>query len=97
MNLMLILSCYKIVCHYFSSLVEYFMYSHLPYFPFLLLCCAAQKMRSSSMKTSRRVGPQSSAYGVVSFPLLCPNGLVIRFDVINTSYTVYFTILVSEV
>jgi hypothetical protein len=49
------------------------------------------------MNTSRHVGPQSSAYGVVSFPLLCPNGLVIRFDVINTSYTVYFTILVSEV
>jgi hypothetical protein len=49
------------------------------------------------MKTSsRRACPWSSAYGVAFFPLRRPLGLVISFilslDVINTSYTIYFTI-----
>jgi hypothetical protein len=50
-NLVLSLSCYKLACHYFPTLAEYFMYSHLLCFLFLLLCSAAQKM-SSLMKTS---------------------------------------------
>jgi hypothetical protein len=34
----------------------------------LLLCSAAQKMKTSLMKTSsRRAGPQSSAYGMVPY------------------------------
>jgi hypothetical protein len=52
LNLVLSLSYYKLVCHYFPTLAEYFMYSHLLCFLFLLLCSAAQKMRSSLMKTS---------------------------------------------
>jgi hypothetical protein len=50
------------------------------------------------MKTSSRcVNPRSSACGnMVSFPLLspfqtCNKFFVIRYDVINTAYTVYFT------
>jgi hypothetical protein len=58
---------------------------------------AAQKMKSSMMKTSsRHVGPQSSACGVVLVPPRRPLGLVIsyviRLDVLNTRYTIYFTI-----
>jgi hypothetical protein len=36
------LSCYKIACHYFSTLAEYFMYSHLPYFLYIaaMLYCS---------------------------------------------------------
>jgi hypothetical protein len=34
------------------TLVEYFMYSHMLFSLFLLLCSAAQKMRSPLMKTS---------------------------------------------
>jgi hypothetical protein len=49
------------------------------------------------MKTSsRHAPPRSSACGLVSLPLLSPLELVIRFVirfyVIITSYTVYFTI-----
>jgi hypothetical protein len=64
---MLSLSCYKLACHYFPTLVEYFMYSNLLCFLFLLLYSTAQKMRSLLMKTSSRcAGPQSSACGMVS-------------------------------
>jgi hypothetical protein len=61
-------------------------------------CCnAAQKIKSSMMKTSsRRAGPRSSACGVVLVPPRRPLGLVIssviRLDVINTGYIIYFTI-----
>jgi hypothetical protein len=63
----------------------------------LLLCSAAQKVKSSLMKISSiRASPRSSASGMVSFPLLSPLGLlksfVIGIDVINTGYTIYFTI-----
>jgi hypothetical protein len=36
------LSCYKLACHYFPTLVEYFMYSYLPYFLYIaaMLCCS---------------------------------------------------------
>jgi hypothetical protein len=36
------LSCYKLACHYFSTLTEYFMYSHLPYFLYIatMLYCS---------------------------------------------------------
>jgi hypothetical protein len=30
-TMLLSLSCYKLACHLFRTLVEYFMYSHLPY------------------------------------------------------------------
>jgi hypothetical protein len=45
-------SANKPACHLFPTLAEYFMYSHLPSFCILLLCSAAQKMRSMLMKTS---------------------------------------------
>jgi hypothetical protein len=35
LNLLLILSCYKLTCHYFPTLAEYFMYSDLPYFLYI--------------------------------------------------------------
>jgi hypothetical protein len=35
LNLVLSLSCYKLGCHYFPTLAEYFMYSHLPYFLYI--------------------------------------------------------------
>jgi hypothetical protein len=37
-NLVLSLSCYKLACHHFPTLAEYFMYSHLLCFYF---CCYA--------------------------------------------------------
>jgi hypothetical protein len=42
LNLVLGLSCYKLACHYFPTLAEYFMYSHLPYFLYItaMLCCS---------------------------------------------------------
>jgi hypothetical protein len=61
-------------------------------------CCnTAQKMNSSMMKTSsRRAGPWSSAHGVVLVPprrpLVLVMSFVIRLDVINTGYVIYFTI-----
>jgi hypothetical protein len=76
---------------------------HISYI--LLLFSTAQKMKSSLMKTSsRREGPWSSACVVVlhlpvlwCFVLLRRHlGLVISFilrlDVINIGYTIYFTI-----
>jgi hypothetical protein len=38
---LLSLSCYKLARHYFSTLAEYIMYSHLPYFLYIavMLCC----------------------------------------------------------
>jgi hypothetical protein len=57
-------------------------------------CCnAAQKMKSASMKTSSRHAGPSQLPMVWCFVLLLgPLGLVIRLNVINTGYTVYFTI-----
>jgi hypothetical protein len=39
---MLSLSCYKLVCHYFPMLAEYFMYLHLSFPPVFaaMLCCS---------------------------------------------------------
>jgi hypothetical protein len=42
--------------------------------------------------SSRSVGARLSTCGVVSFPLFSQDGFVVRFDVSNTSYTIYFTI-----
>jgi hypothetical protein len=38
---LLSLSCYKIACQYFSTLAEYFVYTHLPYSLYIsaMLCC----------------------------------------------------------
>jgi hypothetical protein len=45
------------------------------------------------MKTSsRRWGSGHLHVTWCPFPLLSPSGLVIRFDVLNIGYTVYFTI-----
>jgi hypothetical protein len=40
--MLLSLSCYKLTCHLFRTLLEYFMYSHLPYFLYIatILCCS---------------------------------------------------------
>jgi hypothetical protein len=60
--MLLSISYYKLACHYFPIFVEYFMYSHLPYFLYI----AAQKMKNSLMKaSSMHAGSRSSAYGVV--------------------------------
>jgi hypothetical protein len=63
---MLSLSCYKLACHYFlhlrSTLCTHTF--HISYI--LLLCSAAQKMKSSLMKTSfRHACPRPSTFGVV--------------------------------
>jgi hypothetical protein len=86
LNLVLSLSCYKCASHYFPTLAEYFMYSHLLCFLFLLLCSAAQKMRSSLMKTSSRwVGPSLLLVAWCPFQLFRSLGHVISYVVINTS------------
>jgi hypothetical protein len=43
--MLLSLSCYKLACQYFPTLVEYFMYSHFPYFLYIaaMLCCSEDK------------------------------------------------------
>jgi hypothetical protein len=75
--MLLSLSCYKLAYHYVLHLqstlcthtwhISYILLLcawHISYI--LLLCSAAQKMKTPLMKTSsRRAGPQSSAYGVV--------------------------------
>jgi hypothetical protein len=40
--MLLILSCYKLGCHLFPTVVKYFMYSHLPNFLYIaaMLCCS---------------------------------------------------------
>jgi hypothetical protein len=93
LNHMLSLSCYKLACHYFSHTCSVIYVPTLAIFPVLLLCFAAQKMSSLMKNYFRCAGLLSSACGtMVSFPLLSPFRLVIRFDVLNTGYTVYFTI-----
>jgi hypothetical protein len=89
---MLSLSCYNLACHYFLHLLST-LCTHLSYFLFLLLCSAAQKMKSSLIKTSSRCAGPSHVF-VAWRPLLMfsPKGFVIIFDVINTGYNVYFTI-----
>jgi hypothetical protein len=39
------LSCYKLAWHYFPTLAEYFMHSHLPYFLYIaaMLCSADEE------------------------------------------------------
>jgi hypothetical protein len=43
--MLLILSCYKLACHYFPTLAEYFIYSHLPYYLYIadMLCCLEEE------------------------------------------------------
>jgi hypothetical protein len=68
LNLLLSLSYYKLAYHYFLHLRSTLCTHTYHISCILLLCSAAQKMESSLMKTSsRRVGPRSSAYGMVSF------------------------------
>jgi hypothetical protein len=40
--MLLSLSCYKLACHFFPILAEYFIYSHLSYFLFIatMLYCS---------------------------------------------------------
>jgi hypothetical protein len=40
--MLLRLSSYKLACHYFSTLAEYFVYSDLPYFMYIaaMPCCS---------------------------------------------------------
>jgi hypothetical protein len=40
--MLLSLFCYKLACHLFPILAEYFMYSHLSYFLYItaMLCCS---------------------------------------------------------
>jgi hypothetical protein len=66
LNLLLSLSCYKLACHYLLHLWSTLCTHTCHISCILLLCSAAQKMKSSLMKTSsRHVGPWASAYGVV--------------------------------
>jgi hypothetical protein len=45
LNLLLILSCYKLTSHYFPTLAEYFMYLHFSYYLYIItmLCCSKDK------------------------------------------------------
>jgi hypothetical protein len=79
----------------FPTLVEYFMYSHLPYFLYIaaMLCCSEDEFFDEDFFYVC-VPP---VFRLWCFVLLCRSlGLVIRFVlrdvVINTGYTVYFTI-----
>jgi hypothetical protein len=68
LNHVVSLSCYKVACHYFLHLQRTLCTHTCHIFCILLLCSAAQKMKSFSMKTSsRHVGPRSSACGVVLY------------------------------
>jgi hypothetical protein len=64
--MLLSLSCYNLVCHYFLHLWG-ILYTHTCHIScILLLCSTARKMKSSLMNTySRRASPQSSSCGVV--------------------------------
>jgi hypothetical protein len=65
--MLLSLSCCKLVCHY-SLHLRITLCTHTCHIScILLLCSAAQKMKSSLMKTSsRRAGPRSSSRHAVS-------------------------------
>jgi hypothetical protein len=55
-----------LACHYLLHLQSTLCTQTCHIFCILLLCSAAQKMKSSLMKTSsRRMGPRPSACGVV--------------------------------
>jgi hypothetical protein len=54
LNHLLSLSCYKLACHYFLHLLSTLCTYTCPISYILLLCSAAQKMRSTLMKTSSR-------------------------------------------
>jgi hypothetical protein len=62
----------------------------------LLICSAAQKMKSSLTKTSSRcAGSRSSVvwcFASLCRPLALVISFILRLDAINTSYTAYFTI-----
>jgi hypothetical protein len=63
---LLSLSCYTLACHYFLHLLSTLCTHTCPISCILLLCSAAQKMRSTFMKIRY-------AYGkMVSIPLLSP-------------------------
>jgi hypothetical protein len=94
-TMLLSISCYKHACHYFLHLWSTLCTRTCHILFILLLCSAAQKMKSSMMKTSsRHTGP--GHLPVVWYFVLLHRPLVISFvirlDVINTGYTVYFNI-----
>jgi hypothetical protein len=94
--MLLSLSCYKLAYHFFLHL-QSTLCTHTCHIFCILLCFAAQKRKSSLKKTSSRcAGPGHLPVVWCYIPLLRPLGFVISFilrlDVINTSYTVYFTI-----
>jgi hypothetical protein len=96
--MLLSLSCYNLACHYFLHLWSTLGTHTCHISCIFLLCSAIQKMKSSLMKTySRRAGPPVIClWRRACFSLFEPLGLVISFiirlDIINTSYTIYFTI-----
>jgi hypothetical protein len=55
LNHLLILSCHKLACHYFLHLLSPSCTHTCLISCILLLCSAAQKMRSTLMKTSSRL------------------------------------------
>jgi hypothetical protein len=70
LNLLLRLSCYKLACHYFHTLAEYFMYSHLPYFLYIAAMLYCSEDEDFLMKIPRLVGPRSSASGMVPYSVI---------------------------
>jgi hypothetical protein len=95
--MLLSLSCYKLACHYFLHLRSILCTNTCHISCILLLCSTAQKMKSSLMKSSsRRAGPSHLPVVWCFIPLRRSFGLVIssviKLNVINTGYTVYFTI-----
>jgi hypothetical protein len=96
--MLLSLSCYKLACHLFPTLAEYFMYSHLPYFFYIaaMLCCSEDEEFFDEDFFYACGPPVIYLWHGILFLLLRPLSLVIgfilRLDVINTGYIVYFTI-----
>jgi hypothetical protein len=68
LNLLLSLSCYKLVCHYLLHLLST-LCTHTCHISYILILCSTdKKMKSCLMKIfSRRAGPRSTACGMVSF------------------------------
>jgi hypothetical protein len=80
----------------FPTLAEYFTYSDLPYFLYItaMLCCSEDE---EFFDEDFFYACDPSIFWLWCFVLLCRSlgvviNFVLRYIVINTSYTVYFTI-----
>jgi hypothetical protein len=79
----------------FSTLTEYFMYSHLTYFMHIaaMLCCSEDdEYFDKDLFLVCETPGHLPVIRWCHFHCLVLSGLVIRYDVINTNFTVYSTI-----